>query len=96
MSSSNPPTWYSLAFDSWFLSMEAAQVMWLRGLRVMSGGKVAENEVQRMVTEKLVTNASLWPALAEGGFVQSPEQIGARTLRHYGKPVRANRRRLSR
>lgn len=96
MSSSNPPSWTSLAFDSWMLSMEAAQVVWLRSLRVMSGGKAAENEVQRMVTEKLLANALLWPALVAGGFTQSPEQIGARTLRHYGKPIRANRRRLSR
>ena len=96
MPSTETPSWESLAMGTWLLSMEAAQVMWLRSLRIMAGGKIGQNEAQRMISEKLLANALLWPALAAGGFAQSPEQIGARTLQHYGKPVRANRRRLSR
>lgn len=85
-----------LAMESWMLGFEAASVMWLRGLRIMAGGKLAEREAERMVREKLVANAMLWPVLTLGGFGPSPEELGARTLAHYRKPVRANRRRLSR
>ena len=86
----------NLAFDSWMLGFEAASVMWLRGIRLMAGGKLAEREAERMIEEKLVANTMLLPFLAMGGFAQSPEQVGARMIRHYRKPVRANRRRLSR
>ena len=96
MSKTNPADLASLAFDSWMLSFEAASVMWLRGMRIMAGGKLAERETERMVREKLVANAMLWPALALGGMGQSPEQLIGKTLAHYRKPVRANRRRLSR
>ena len=85
-----------LAMDSWMLGFEAANVMWLRGMRIMAGGKLAEREAERMVREKLVANAMLWPTLLMGGFGQTAEQLGARTLAHYAKEVRANRRRLSR
>lgn len=90
------PSVSQLAFDSWMLSFEAASVMWLRGMRLMAGGRLAEREAERMVSEKLVANAMLLPFLAMGGLDQSPEQVGSRILAHYRKPVRANRRRLSR
>ena len=86
----------NLAFDSWMLGFEAASVMWLRGFRLMAGGKLAQREAERMISEKVVANAMLLPFLALGGFDQTPGQLGARTLSHYAKPVRANRRRLSR
>ena len=85
-----------LVFDSWILGMEAASVMWLRGFRLMAGGKLAQREAERMISEKFVANAMLLPFLALGGINQTPEQIGARALSHYSGPVRANRRRLSR
>ena len=88
--------WPRLALDTWLLSLEASQVIWLRSLRLMAGGKGAETEAQRMVTEKLIANMMLWPTIMAGGFSQSAEQVGARALEHYAAPVRANRRRLSR
>ncbi|MDG6078925.1 hypothetical protein E3U23_06930 [Erythrobacter litoralis] len=88
--------WAQIALDSWSLSFEAASVVWLRSIRMMSGGKLAEREAERMVREKVVANMMLWPALMAGGFGQSAEQLSAAALSHYGKPVRANRRRLSR
>jgi len=36
------------------------------------------------------------PAIAAGGPLRSAEDAAARALAHYRKPVRANRRRLSR
>ncbi len=75
-------------------------VMWLRSMRLMMGGPLATREAQRMVSEKLTAGMTLVPALMPtlmaSGMAQSAEAIGAATLAHYGKPVRANRRRLSR
>ena len=96
MTRPDPTAWAQIAFDSWSLSFEAASVVWLRSIRMMSGGRLAEREAERMVREKVVANMMLWPALMAGGFGQSAEQLSAATLSHYGKPVRANRRRLSR
>lgn len=89
-------TWPELAFDSWLLMGEASMVMWLRSIRLMTGGPLATREAQRMVSEKLTAGMTLLPALMAGGMAQSGEALGAAALAHYGKPVRANRRRLSR
>ena len=89
-------TWGRLAFDTWQISFEAASVVWLRSLRIMAGGRLAEREAERMVREKLMANMMLWPALMAGGLSQAPVQFSARAIGHYSRPVRANRRRLSR
>ncbi|KLE34930.1 hypothetical protein AAW00_11385 [Aurantiacibacter luteus] len=96
MPQSDTEAWSRLAVDTWSLSFEAASVMWLRGLRMMTGGKLAEREAERMVREKVMANMMLWPALMLGGVAQGPEEIARRTLQHYGPSVRANRRRLTR
>jgi hypothetical protein len=83
--------WPELAIDSWMLGMDAASVMWLRSLRLMAGGPAAEREARRMITEKLTAAATLPAAI---GTATAAEAIAAATLDHYGKPVRANRRRL--
>ena len=90
------PSWTDLAFDSWLLAYDASAVMWLRSMRLAAGGKLAEREARRMVEEKVSAGLALGPALASEGLGASPQKLGARTLAHYGKPVRANRRRLSR
>ena len=85
------------AFDSWMLGMEAANVIWLRSMRMMGGGALAQREAQLMVSEKLTAGASLpfvlWPLIASGA---QPETVAKKALAHYSKPVRANQRRLSR
>ena len=88
--------WARLAFNTWQLSFEAASVVWLRSLRIMAGGRLAEREAERMVREKLVSGMMLWPALMAGGLSQTPGQLSARALSHYSASVRANRRRLAR
>lgn len=96
MTPSPAASWTRLAFDTWALSMEASCVVWLRGMRIMAGGQLAEREAQRMVEEKIATAMGLWPALMADGMGQTFEEVCASTLRHYAKPVRANRNRLSR
>ena len=89
-------TWPGLAFDSWTLMGEATMVVWLRTMRLMMGGAVAEREARRMVAEKITVNSTLGLALMRGGASQSAEALGAAALAHYAKPVHANRERLSR
>ena len=97
-------TWPELAFDSWLLMGEASMVVWLRSMRLMMGGPLAAREAERMVSEKIAASLTLMPALmpvlmpilVSGGAARSGEALGAATLAHYARPVRANRRRLSR
>ena len=49
-----------------------------------------------MVSEKMTAAMTLMPAIMAGGANQSAEEATGRALAHYAKPVRANRRRLSR
>lgn len=86
---------FELSMQTWLLSIEASQVIWLRSLRLMTGGKLAEREAERMVREKLVANLMLWPTLAMGGLGQDSGALARRALEHYARPVRANRKRLS-
>lgn len=87
--------WAELAMDGWMLGAEMSMVIWLRSLRMMAGGRPAATEMQRMLSEKVAAGATLWPAVMAGGLAQTPEAMAARSLAHYRKPVRANRRRLS-
>ena len=88
--------WTRLMIDSWTLGLEASQVMWLRSMRLMGGGALAEREASRMMSEKWAAGMTLLPFLALGGMGQSAEQLSRRTLDHYSPKVKANRRRLSR
>ncbi|MGB3797265.1 MAG: hypothetical protein WA957_13295 [Alteraurantiacibacter sp.] len=96
MPNSTTKTWPELAFDGWMLGAQMGTVIWLRSLRMMNGGKLAEREAQRMVSEKLTAGMTLLPAIMAGGLTQSAEAATGRALAHYEKPVNANRRRLSR
>lgn len=96
MTTKNEPTWSELAFDSWMLAGEMSVVVWLRSVRLLSGGKLAEREAERMISEKIAANAAFLPALMAGGARQSARDMAAFTLDYYGKPIRANRRRLTR
>ena len=96
MPRSNTKSWPELACAGWMLMGEASLVIWLRSMRLMMGGPLAQREAERMVAEKLAANLSLIPAVLAGGLTQTPEAAATRALAHYERPVRANRRRLSR
>ena len=87
---------FTLGLDAWLLGAEAAGVMAQRGALLAMGGAEAQLEAQRMVAEKAEAAWDLGVAFATGGLGMRPETIARRTLAHYGKRVRANRRRLSR
>lgn len=80
-------------FDASLLWAEAGTVMALRSWRLMAGGKAAEHELERMMSEKVEAGLELAGALA-GGRVRTPQAATRKALGIYGKRVRGNRRRL--
>lgn len=86
--------WVSLGFDTWLLGLEAAQVVWLRGWRLAAGDARAEREARLMIDEKIAAYSAFCWSAATGGAGSSPEAVARSAVRHYGRKVRANRRRL--
>jgi len=80
--------------DSWVLGMDATMVAGLRMAKISAGGPKAAAEARRMVTEKVEAAVGLQMLALTGGLGSSVESATARSLRHYGPKVRANRRRL--
>lgn len=94
MARANP--WMKLGMEAAVLSAEAAQVIGLRTARLAAGGPTAEAEAQRMVAEK-VEAAQAWAAMAMTGALGfTAPRMASKTLAHYRRKVRANRRRLLR
>jgi hypothetical protein len=71
------------------LGLESNRVIGLRITKLLRGGKAAQTEAQRMVTEKILAAAKAGTSLVTGG---STDKV-ARQLRTV---VRANAKRLSR
>ena len=77
--------WYSAAM----LSIEAQNVIALRMLKLAMGGRNAQVEASRMVTEKISESISAAATLMSGGS-------GNAVLAQVRRRVRSNSRRLSR
>jgi hypothetical protein len=90
---SNP--WMGIGFDAWRLGLEASAVVGLRSLKIAQGGAVAAAEAELMVREKVEAGMALGAMAVRGGLGASPASASARTLAHYRRKVRANRRRLA-
>ena len=94
MARRNP--WVKLGLDAAVLGMESAQVVGLRMAKLAAGGAAADAEAKRMVSEK-VDAAAAWQALAMTGALGfTAPRIASRTMAHYRRKVRKNRRRLMR
>ena len=74
--------------DAVMLGLEMQRVIGLRLMKLSRGGRAAEAEALRMVTEKTSALAEAGVTLARGG------SAGA-VIRRYRTHVRANKRRLS-
>ena len=81
--------WMTLAFEMARLQAEANTVIGLRMLRLMQGGKIAEREARRMVSEKGFAAAEAAMTFATGGSAK-------KAVRRVRSRVRNNRRRLAR
>ena len=87
--------WLRIGADAWMLGMEASSVIGLRTMKIAAGGPGAEVESRRMVAEKLEAGLA-WQTMAMTGALGfTPSGAAAKTLAHYRRKVRANRRRLA-
>lgn len=91
--SRNP--WVRVGLDLWMLGAESASVIALRGMKLMAGGPGAEAEARRMVTEKVVAAQALQAMAVSGALGFAAPQAADRSIKHYRRVVRANRRRLT-
>jgi hypothetical protein len=98
MSHSTDPfgAWFRLGIDMWMLGAEASNVIALRTMKVAAGGAAARDEMDRMVGEKITAGMAVSGQLMLGALGTSMPGIGTKTVAHYRRKVRANRRRLSR
>lgn len=90
--SRNP--WFRLGWDVWSLGLEASTVMGLRTMKIARGGPAADAEARRMVSEKVDAAVALQTLALTGALGVTAPRIAGKTLAHYRRKVRANRRRL--
>ena len=82
-------------FDTWSLGLETSAVIVSRTMKLAAGGEAAEREARRMVAEKIEAALSLQTLALTGGLGATPQSAARKSLAHYRRRVRANRRRLS-
>jgi hypothetical protein len=87
--------WFGIGMSAWSLGLEASSVIGLRTLKLATGGAAGEAEARRMVSEKIDAGFALQALALTGGLGSTPQTAAAKTLTHYRRKVRANRRRLS-
>ena len=87
--------WTRLMFDTWLLGLEASAVVASRAMKLAAGGEVAEREARRMITEKIEAALSLQTLALTGGLGTTSQSVARKSLTHYRRRVRANRRRLT-
>jgi hypothetical protein len=87
--------WFRIGIDAWALGLEASSVVALRTLKIAAGGPAAAFESRKMVSEKLDAAVALQRKAMTGGLGLTPSSVATKTLTHYRRKVRANRRRLS-
>ena len=87
--------WLKLSLDAWMLGLEASTVIGLRTMKLAAGGPAAEREAKLMVDEKIEAGRLLGVKAMTGGLGATPEGAAAKTLSHYRRRVRANRKRLT-
>jgi hypothetical protein len=93
--SSLVPPWMRLGFDMWSLGVESTQVIALRSLKLAAGGVDAQAETQLMISEKVASLMALQARAISGDLGITPQDAAAKTVSHFRKTVRANRRRLA-
>ncbi len=87
--------WLRVGLDAWSLGAESSAVIGLRLMKFAAGGPAADLEARRMVSEKMEAGLALSTLALTGGLGATPHGAAARTVAHYRRRVRANRRRLS-
>jgi hypothetical protein len=86
--------WFRIGMAAWSLGVEASSVIALRTLKIAAGGAAADAEARRMIGEKVEAGLALQTLALTGGLGVTPHGAAGRTLVHFRRKVRANRRRL--
>jgi hypothetical protein len=86
--------WAMAGWDAWTLGMESSAVIGLRVAKIAMGGPDASAEANRMMLEKLDSAVELQTRLLTGRLGTDPLATTQKTLRHYRRKVKANRKRL--
>jgi hypothetical protein len=86
--------WARLGWDTWMLGAEAATVIGLRCLKIAAGGAAGEREARLMVDEKVEAARALQTMAATGALGFTAPGVSDKTIKHYRRKVRANRKRL--
>jgi hypothetical protein len=60
--------WFRAGFYAWSLGFEASSVIALRALKIAIGGRAAEAEAHRMVSEKIGAGLTLQALALTGGL----------------------------
>jgi len=81
--------------DAWILGLEASSVIALRTMKLAAGGLPAKSEMDLMVLEKAKAALELQFMLSTGLMGLSPWSAATKTMSHYRKKIRANKRRLT-
>jgi len=84
-----------LGWDAMALGAEATSVIGLRSWKLATAGPKANAEAELMVREKIEAAVALQTLAMTGALGFTAPGIAAKTLAHYRRRVRANRRRLS-
>jgi hypothetical protein len=86
--------WAGASMDAWALGMEASAVIGLRVAKMAVGGTAAAEEAQLMLSEKMQAALELQTAFVTGQLGSNPLAGTRKTIRHYRRKVKANRKRL--
>ena len=87
--------WLRIVASTCALGIDAAAVVALRTQAIASGGNAGEREARRMILEKVVAAQALHSMALTGGLGWSVPTAFGKTVMHYRRKVRANRRRLA-
>ena len=89
-------SWLALTLKAMQVYFDAQNVIFLRLMRLSSGGARGQNEARRMISEKFAAGAEAQATAIAGKIAgHSDNVIAGQVLRGLQRRVRANRRRLS-
>ena len=87
--------WLDVSMKAWALGLESSSVIGLRMMKMAAGGAAAELEAGRMVGEKVEAAIALQTLAMTGGLGPTAHGAASKSIAHYRRKVRANRRRLA-
>ena len=88
--------WLDVTFNAWALGLECSSVIAMRTIKLATGGADAQAEALQMFSEKIDAGMALQAKALAGGLGLTSHGAAAKTVAHYRRKVRANRRRLAR